>query len=131
MSHILLPFMVLPLYAVMRRIDPEFGRAAANLGASPTTAFLRVFVPLSLPGIVAGCLLVFILALGFYITPALLGGLGDQMISQLIVQQITQRLDWGFGTAMSVLLVGITLIVLFIASRLVRIRDVFGSVLED
>jgi ABC-type spermidine/putrescine transport system permease subunit I len=131
MSHILLPFMVLPLYAVMRRIDPEFGRAAANLGASPTTAFLRVFVPLSLPGIAAGSLLVFILALGFYITPALLGGLGDQMISQLIVQQIQQRLDWGFGTAMSVLLVAITLIVLLVASRLVRIRDVFGSVLEE
>ena len=131
MSHILLPFMVLPLYAVMRRIDPEFGRAAANLGASPTAAFLRVFVPLSLPGVLAGCLLVFILALGFYITPALLGGLRDQMISQLIVQQIQQRLDWGFGTAMSVLLVGITLVILFVASRAIRLRDVFGSVVED
>ena len=131
MSHILLPFMVLPLYAVMRRIDPEFGRAAANLGASPIAAFLRVFVPLSLPGVLAGCLLVFILALGFYITPALLGGLRDQMISQLIVQQIQQRLDWGFGTAMSVLLVGITLVILFVASRAIRLRDVFGSVVED
>jgi putative spermidine/putrescine transport system permease protein len=131
MSHILLPFMVLPLYAVMRRIDPEYGRAAANLGASPASSFLRVFVPLSLPGVLAGCLLVFILALGFYITPALLGGLRDQMISQLIVQQIQQRLDWGFGTAMSVLLVGITLIVLFVASRAIRLRDVFGSVAED
>ncbi len=131
MSHILLPFMVLPLYAVMRRIDPEFGRAAANLGASPMAAFLRVFVPLSLPGVLAGCLLVFILALGFYITPALLGGLRDQMISQLIVQQIQQRLDWGFGTAMSVLLVFITLVILFVASRAIRLRDVFGSVVED
>jgi ABC-type spermidine/putrescine transport system permease subunit I len=131
MSHILLPFMVLPIYAVMRRIDPEYGRAAANLGASPAAAFLRIFVPLSLPGVLAGCLLVFILALGFYITPALLGGLRDQMISQLIVQQIQQRLDWGFGTAMSVLLVGITLVVLFIASRVIRLRDVFGSVVED
>jgi ABC-type spermidine/putrescine transport system permease subunit I len=131
MSHILLPFMVLPLYAVMRRIDPEFGRAAANLGATPATAFLRVYLPLSLPGILAGCLLVFVLALGFYITPALLGGLHDQMISQLIVQQIQQRLDWGFGTAMSVLLVGITLVILLAASRAVRLRDVFGSVVED
>jgi putative spermidine/putrescine transport system permease protein len=131
MSHILLPFMVLPLYAVMRRIDPEYGRAAANLGATPAIAFLRIFVPLSLPGVLAGCLLVFVLALGFYITPALLGGLKDQMISQLIVQQIQQRLDWGFGTAMSVLLIGITLVILFIASRAVRIRDVFGSVIED
>jgi putative spermidine/putrescine transport system permease protein len=131
MTHILLPFMVLPLFAVMRRIDPEYGRAAANLGASPVSAFLRIFVPLSLPGVLAGCLLVFILALGFYITPALLGGLRDQMISQLIVQQIQQRLDWGFGTAMSVLLVGITLVILFIASRAIRLRDVFGSVVED
>ena len=131
MSHILLPFMVLPIYAVMRRIDPEFGRAAANLGASPMAAFLRVFVPLSLPGVLAGCLLVFVLALGFYITPALLGGLKDQMISQMIVQQIQQRLDWGFGTAMSVLLVAITLVVLLIASRAIRLQDVVGSVVED
>ena len=131
MSHILLPFMVLPIYAVMRRIDPEFGRAAANLGASPASAFLRVFVPLSLPGVVAGCLLVFVLALGFYITPALLGGLRDQMISQLIVQEIQQRLDWGFATAMSVLLMVITLVVLFVASRAVRLHDVFGSAVEE
>ena len=131
MSHILLPFMVLPVYAVMRRIDPEFGRAAANLGASPVSAFLRIFVPLSLPGVLAGCLLVFVLALGFYITPALLGGLKDQMISQLIVQQIQQRLDWGFGSAMSVLLVAITLTFLFVASRAIRLRDLFGSSIEE
>ena len=131
MSHILLPFMVLPMYAVMRRIDPEYSRAAANLGASPLSAFLRIFIPLSLPGVLAGCLLVFVLALGFYITPALLGGLKDQMISQLIVQQITQRLDWGFGSAMSVLLVAITLTFLFVASRAVRLRDLFGSTTEE
>jgi putative spermidine/putrescine transport system permease protein len=131
MSHILLPFMVLPIYAVMRRIDPEYGRAAASLGASPFAAFVRVFVPLSMPGVVTGCLLVFILALGFYITPALLGGLGDQMLSQFIVQQIQQQVDWGFATAMSVILVGITLVILFVASRAVRLHDVFGSGLED
>jgi ABC-type spermidine/putrescine transport system permease subunit I len=131
MSHILLPFMVLPIYAVMRRIDPEYGRAAANLGAPPASAFIRVFVPLSLPGVVAGTLLVFVLALGFYITPELLGGLRDQMISQLIVQQIQQRLDWGFGTAMSVVLMVITLIILLIASRVIRLRDVFGSAVEE
>jgi ABC-type spermidine/putrescine transport system permease subunit I len=73
MSQILLPFMVLPIYGVMRSIDPEYTRAAANLGASPFAAFRRVFLPLSLPGVVAGSLLVFVLALGFYITPALLG----------------------------------------------------------
>ena len=131
MSHILLPFMVLPIYAVMARIDPEYGRAAANLGASPRRAFVRVFVPLSLPGVVAGSLLVFVLALGFYITPALLGGLRDQMISQLIVEQVQTRLDWGFASAMSVVLMLITLVVMLIASRLVRLRDVFGSALEE
>jgi ABC-type spermidine/putrescine transport system permease subunit I len=131
MSHILLPFMVLPIWAVMRRIDPEYSRAAANLGASPASAFFRIVVPLSLPGVLAGCLLVFVLALGFYITPALLGGLRDQMISQLIVQQIQQRLDWGFGTAMSVILMAVTFGILFVASRAVRLRDVFGSAIED
>lgn len=131
MSHILLPFMVLPIWAVMRRIDPEYGRAAASLGASPASAFVRIVVPLSLTGVLAGCLLVFVLALGFYITPALLGGLRDQMISQLIVQQVQQRLDWGFGTAMSVLLMVITLVLLFVASRAVRLRDVFGSAVEE
>jgi putative spermidine/putrescine transport system permease protein len=131
MSHILLPFMVLPIWAVMRRIDPEYGRAAANLGASPARAFFRVFVPLTMSGVLAGCLLVFVLALGFYITPALLGGLKDQMISQLIVQQVQQRLDWGFATAMSVLLMLLTFVILLIASRAVRLRDVFGSAVEE
>lgn len=131
MTHVLLPFMVLPLYAVMRRIDPEYGRAAASLGAPPLSAFLRVFVPLSLPGVLAGCLLVFVLALGFYITPAMLGSPRESMLSQYIVQQVQQRLDWGFGSAMAVLLMLLTLIILFVASRLVRLRDVFGSALED
>ena len=131
MSHILLPFMVLPLYAVMRRIDPEYGRAAANLGAPPATAFLRVFVPLSLPGVLAGSLLVFVLALGFYITPALLGGLRDQMISQLIVDEVQQALDWGSASAMAVLLMAITFATLFVASRFVHLRDVFGSAIEE
>jgi putative spermidine/putrescine transport system permease protein len=127
MSHILLPFMVLPIWAVLRRIDPEFSRAAANLGASPVTAFRRIVLPLSLPGVLAGCLLVFVLALGFYITPALLGGPRDQMISQLIVEQVETQLDWGFAAAMSVLLMAMTFAILFVASRAVRLQDVFGS----
>jgi putative spermidine/putrescine transport system permease protein/spermidine/putrescine transport system permease protein len=123
--------MVLPIYAVMRRIDPEFGRAAANLGASPWRAFVRVFVPLTLPGVLAGALLVFVLALGFYITPALLGGARDQMISQLIVSEVQQALDWGSASAMAVLLMALTFAILFVASRLVRLRDVFGSAVEE
>jgi putative spermidine/putrescine transport system permease protein len=131
MSQILLPFMVLPLYAVMRRIDPEYTRAAANLGAPPMSAFLRVFLPLSLPGVVAGTLLVFVLALGFYITPTILGSPRETMISRFIADQIQQRLDWGLGSAMAVVLVGLTLVALVVASRLVRLQDVFGALEDD
>ena len=131
MSQILLPFMVLPIYAVMRRIDPEYTRAAANLGATPLAAFRRVFLPLSLPGVLAGSLLVFVLALGFYITPALLGSPKDTMISQFIANAVQQRLDWGIGATMAVILMGLTLVVLFVASRFIRLRDVFGSLEES
>ncbi len=127
MSQILLPFMVLPLYAVMRRIDPEYSRAAANLGAPPFAAFRRVFLPLSLPGIAAGSLLVFVLALGFYITPTILGSPRETMISRFIADAVQQRLDWGLGSAMAVILMALTLAALFIASRAVRLRDVFGA----
>jgi ABC-type spermidine/putrescine transport system permease subunit I len=131
MSQVLLPFMVLPIYAVMRRIDPELPRAAANLGASPFAAFRRVFLPLSMPGVIAGSLLVFVLALGFYITPALLGSPRDTMISQFIASAVQQRLDWGIGSTMAVILMGLTLAVLFIASRFIRLRDTFGSLEES
>jgi len=127
MSQILLPFMVLPLYAVMRRIDPDYTQAAANLGASPAKAFRRVFLPLSLPGVAAGTLLVFVLALGFYITPTILGSPRETMISRFIADQIQQRLDWGLGTAMAVILMILTFVALALASRAVRLRDVFGS----
>jgi putative spermidine/putrescine transport system permease protein len=130
MSQILLPFMVLPLYAVMRRIDPELTRAAANLGASPFRAFARVFLPISLPGVVAGSLLVFVLALGFYITPTILGSPRETMISRFIAEAIEQRLDWGLGSSMAVILMALTFICLLVASRAVRIRDVFGA-LDD
>jgi ABC-type spermidine/putrescine transport system permease subunit I len=131
MSQVLLPFMVLPIYAVMRRVDPEYTKAAANLGAPPFAAFRRVFLPLSLPGVLAGSLLVFVLALGFYITPALLGSPKDTMISQFIANAVQQRLDWGIGATMAVILMGLTLVVLFVASRFIRLRDVFGSLEES
>ena len=130
MSQILLPFMVLPVYSVMRRIDPEYTRAAANLGASPAAAFRRVFLPLSLPGVAAGTLLVFVLALGFYITPTILGSPRETMISRFIADQVQQRLDWGLGSAMAVILMVVTFVALLLASRFVRLRDVFGA-LED
>ena len=127
MTQILLPFMVLPLFTTMARIDPELTKAAANLGATPTRAFLRVFLPLSIPGVLAGSLLVFVLALGFYITPALLGSPRDTMLSAFIATRVQQQLDWGLASAMAMVLIAITLIVLFLASRVIRVRDVFGA----
>lgn len=131
MSQILLPFMVLPLWAVMRRIDPELTRAAANLGARPFSAFRRVFLPLSLPGIASGTLLVFVLALGFYITPAILGSPRETMISRFIADQVQQRLNWGLASAMAVVLMVLTLVSLVVASRFVKIRDVYGAIGEE
>ncbi len=127
MTQILLPFMVLPLFTTMARIDPELTKAAANLGASPTRAFLRVFLPLSIPGVLAGSLLVFVLALGFYITPALLGSPKDTMLSAFIATRVQQQLDWGLASAMAMVLIAVTLVVLFLASRVIRVRDVFGA----
>lgn len=131
MSQILLPFMVLPLYTVMRRIDPELTRAAANLGAPPFAAFRRVFLPLSLPGVIAGSLLVFVLALGFYITPTILGSPRETMISRFIADQVQQRLNWGLASAMAVILMALTFVALFLASRVVRIRDVYGALGDE
>ena len=126
MIHILLPFMILPLYAVMRGIDRNLLRAAGNLGAPPSAVFRRIFLPLSLPGIVAGCLLVFILSLGFYITPALLGGQRDVMVSMLIQQQVSQ-LHWGFGAALALVLLVLALGIYLMFTRLLGVERVFGS----
>jgi putative spermidine/putrescine transport system permease protein len=104
MSHILLPFMILPLYSVLSRIEPNLSQAAASLGAPPVRNFLRVYLPLSLPGLLAGSVLVFVMGLGYYITPALLGGPGDTMIAQLIEMQIADFGNWGLAGALAVVL---------------------------
>ncbi|MCM8746763.1 ABC transporter permease [Thermomicrobium sp. CFH 73360] len=127
MTHVLLPFMVLPAYAVMRGIDRNLLRAAYNLGASPFQAFLRVFLPLSLPGVAAGSLLVFILALGFFITPALMGGRTDMMIAQLIETQIRTQLNFPFAAALAAVLLVITLVIFAIYNRLLGIDKMFGG----
>jgi putative spermidine/putrescine transport system permease protein len=126
MVHILLPFMILPLYSVMRGIDRNLLRAAENLGASPFHVFRRVFLPLSLPGVGAGCLLVFILALGFYITPALLGGQRDITISMLIAQQVN-LLKWGFASALALLLLVAALAVYFAFTRILGVERIYGG----
>lgn len=127
MSHILLPFMVLPIWATMRRIDPDLVPAAESLGAPPRAAFRKVFLPLSLPGVFAGCLLVFVLALGFYITPALLGSPQNAMFSELIVNMVSERLRFGVGSALAMTLLAVTLVLLAIGSRFVRLGDALGG----
>ena len=101
MTNMLLPFMILPIYSVMRRISPETVKAAAALGASPFVAFATVFLPQSIPGVAAGSLIVFVLALGFYITPQLIGGAGDQMISNMIAYYAVGSANWGMAGALA------------------------------
>jgi putative spermidine/putrescine transport system permease protein len=126
MTHILLPYMVMALYGVMRKIDTDHLRAAASLGAPPFHGFRHVFFPLSLPGVVNGCLLVFTLCLGFYVTPVLLGSPRDMMISQLIAQQVEELLAWGFASALSVVLLAATFAVLAVYTRFVGLDRLWG-----
>ena len=108
MTQILLPFMVLPLYSVMKTISPSLMRAGKSLGGTPFTAFRKIYFPLTIPGIGAGCLLVFILAIGYYITPALVGGASGSLISNTIAYHMKSSLDWSFAAALgTMLLVGV------------------------
>lgn len=124
MTHILLPFMILPLYSVMRQIPPSYVRAARSLGAGPFMAFWRIYFPQSLAGISAGVLLVFILAIGYYITPALVGGAGDQMMSYFIADHLTRSLNWGLASALGGLLLVSVLILYAFYDRFVGITNV-------
>jgi putative spermidine/putrescine transport system permease protein len=115
--------MVLPLYAVMVGIDRTYSQAAASLGASPVRNFYRIYLPLSRPGVVNGVVLVFVMGLGYFITPALLGGAGDAMIAQLIEQQVADFGEWGVAGALSVILmfgVGVTFALLFRTSAVAK-----------
>jgi putative spermidine/putrescine transport system permease protein len=117
MTHILLPFMVLPLYSVMKGIPPSYMRAARSLGATPWTAFWKVYVPQTLPGIGAGGVLVFIISIGYYITPALVGGQSGQMISNLIAYHMQRSLNWGLGAALGSILLASVLILYWAYSK--------------
>lgn len=120
MTHVLMPFMILPLYSVMKGIPPAYMRAAASLGAPPLVAFVRVYLPQTLPGVAAGCLLVFILGIGYYITPALVGGAGDQMISSLIAFYTTDTVNWGLASALGAVLLVATSVLGAVYGRLVQ-----------
>ena len=128
MVHIMLPFLILPLYAAMRRIDPHALQAAANLGATPVQAFWQIFVPLSLPGVVAGSLIVFVLCLGFYVTPAVLGGGRVILVSMQITAILEDQFNWGAASALGVVLLVLTFAALFLASRFLKLDEVmFGK----
>ncbi|WP_201494023.1 ABC transporter permease [Rubrivivax sp. A210] len=120
MVHILLPFMILPLYSVMKSVPPTFLRAAVSLGSPPLIAFFRVVVPQTYPGIGAGSLLVFILAIGYYVTPALLGGPDDQMLSYYVAQYTNVEINWGMACALGALLLTATLLLYGVYRRIVR-----------
>ena len=118
MTHVLLPFMILPLYNVLKEIPPQYMRAASSLGAPPAAAFVRVFLPLAAPGVAAGSLMVFILALGYYITPALVGGGADQMLSAFVATYTTDTGNWGLAAALGLLMLVTTLLLYAVSHRL-------------
>jgi ABC-type spermidine/putrescine transport system permease subunit I len=127
MVHIMLPFLVLPVLNAMRAIDGDLLKAAANLGASPARAFRTVFLPLSLPGLAAGTLIVFILCLGFYVTPAVLGGGKVIMVSNHIANDIELFFNWGAASALGAVLLVLTMLLLWLATRLLRADRLFGG----
>jgi len=124
MTQILLPFMVLPLYSVMKTISPNYMRAALNLGASPLHAFWKVYMPNSVPGISAGCMLVFILAIGYYITPELVGGKDGQMIGNWIAYHLKTTLNWGLCAALGAILLGVLTVLYWVYNKLVGIENI-------
>jgi len=110
MVYIMLPFMILPMHTTMNSIDRNLLQAAGNLGAPPWKAFLRVFLPLSLPGVGTGAIIVFVMTLGYYIIPALLGGTHEIMLGEFIANQIQSHLNWGIGATAGAVLVAITMV---------------------
>lgn len=121
MVHIQLPFTFLPIYSVMKSIPDDYVRAASSLGAQPGYAFRKVYLPLTLPGVAAGCLLTFILCLGYYITPALLGGPSDQMLSYYVAYYLNQNVNWSMAAAVSLVLLLITLAIYVLYVRMVPV----------
>ena len=128
MAHIMLPFLVLPLYSSMRKIQRDMMQAAANLGATPVQAFWQVYFPLSLSGMVAGSLIVFVLCLGFYVTPAVLGGGRVVMVATQITAILENQFDWGAASALGVVLLVATLAMLYAAAKLLKLdAALFGK----
>ena len=127
MCHVLLPFMVLPIYSALKGIPQDYMRAAQMLGASPWATFRDVIWPLSMPGVSSGCLMVFLLALGFFVTPALIGGPQQMMIATLVSQQVREMLDWPFAGALVGILLVFVMGLALIFQRAVRLDRFVGS----
>ena len=127
MSYVLLPYMALTLFAAMRAIDPNLLRAARGMGASKAMVFRRVYLPLSMHGVISGALIVFILALGFFITPALMGGPSDVMVATLIERSVEITLDWTSAAIMSLFLLAVTLALYAIYYRMTDLRRLMGA----
>ncbi len=123
MTHILLPFMILPLYSVMKTIPPSYMRAARSMGANPALAFIRVYMPNTVAGVGAGGILVFILAIGYYITPALVGGQSGTLISNFIADHISVTLNWGLAAALGVILLALVLVMYALYDKIVGINN--------
>jgi putative spermidine/putrescine transport system permease protein len=128
MVYIMLPFMILPLVGTLRALDPMTLRAAALCGASPIAAFRRILLPLSLPGIAAGGLMVFVMSLGYFVTPALLGGTSNMMLAEMIAQMIQSLLNWGLGSAAAFILLAVTMALYALQLRLVGAKRLAGGV---
>lgn len=127
MVHVLLPFMILPIYSNLQGRDRNLEFAANNAGANPIKTFFWITLPLSLPGISAGCLLVFVIAIGFFITPALLGGKKVLMISMLIEEQVIEYLNWGLASAVSFGLLVITLVIILVYYKIIGLEKIMGQ----
>ena len=123
MTQILLPFMILPIFSVMKTIPPSYMKAAQNLGATPTLAFIRVYMPQTIPGVGAGCILVFIVAIGYYITPELVGGKDGRLIGNMVAYHMQRSLNWGLAAAMGTILLVVILILYWIYDRIVGIDN--------
>ena len=123
MIQILLPFMILPIYSVMKGIPPSYMKAAQNLGAKPSLAFLKVYMPQTLPGVGAGVILVFIVAIGYCITPELVGGKDGKLIGNMVAYHMQKSLNWGLAAAMGAVLLGAILILYWVYDRIVGIDN--------
>lgn len=127
MVHIMVPFLILPVYGSMKAISQDYMKASSNLGATPAQSFWQVFFPLTLPGLFAGTLIVFVLCLGFYVTPAVLGGGKIIMVSMQITNNIELFYNWGAASALGVVLLFITMSILFVSSRLLKLDKILGG----